>query len=111
MILRHSGTSPGILSNVSRLVKLRWQESAVRDLAHIRDYIALTSPLAAQSVVDRVLRAVDHLMAFPEAGRTGQVRETRELVVPGLPYVVVYRYSDNRVEIAAVFHGAQDRSN
>jgi toxin ParE1/3/4 len=93
------------------LAELRWQESAVGDLAHIRDYIALTSPRAAQSVVDRVLRAVDHLTAFPESGRTGQVRDTRELVVPGLPYVVVYRYSEDRVDIAAVFHGAPDRSD
>ena len=91
------------------MADLRWQISAVSDLADIRDYIALTSPLAAQSVVERVLRSVDHLVAFPESGRIGQIPETREVVVPGLPYVVVYRYGEDRVDIVAVFHGAQDR--
>ena len=74
-----------------------------------QEYIALTSPLAAQSVVDRVLRAVDHLTAFPESGRIGQIPGTREVVVTGLPYVLVYQYSEDRVDIVAVFHGAQDR--
>ena len=73
-----------------------WQASAASDLANIREYIALTSPLAAQSVADRVLRAVDHLAAFLESGRIGQVPETREAVVPGLPYVVVYGAQDRR---------------
>ena len=88
----------GASSESEPLADLRWQISAVSDLADIRDYIALTSPLAAQSVVERVLRSVDHL-----------IPETREVVVPGLPYVVVYRYGEDRVDIVGVFHGAQDR--
>ena len=83
--------------------------SAVSDLAQIRDYIAANSPPGARDVVDRVLRSVTRLRLFPRSGRVGQVHGTRELVVPGLPYVVVYTHDDRGVDIVAVFHGAQKR--
>jgi len=46
---------------------------------------------------------------FPKSGRRGQAGGTREIVVVGLPYIVVYRQDGNLVEIVGVFHGAQDR--
>jgi toxin ParE1/3/4 len=45
---------------------------------------------------------------FPYSGRRGSVEETYELVVPRLPYIVVYRVTE-RVEIVAIFHAAQQR--
>jgi hypothetical protein len=32
-----------------------------------------------------------------------------ELVFPPLPYIVVYQVTEHAVEIARIFHGAQDR--
>lgn len=64
---------------------------------------------AANAVVDRVLRTIDRLDSFPRSGRLGQVSGTRELVVPGLPYIIVYADHESAVEVIAVFHGAQDR--
>jgi len=32
----------------------------------------------------------------------------RELGFPPLPYIVIYRVTDNGVEISRIFHGAQD---
>ena len=90
-------------------MKLRWQVSAVSDLANIRDYIATDSPSAARNVVNRVFRSVERLRMFPASGRLGQVPGTREVVVPGLPYIVVYTHDDVSVEVVAVFHGAQKR--
>lgn len=46
---------------------------------------------------------------FPASGRLGQVPGTREVVVPGLPYIVVYTHDDVSVDVVAVFHGAQKR--
>ena len=90
-------------------MRLRWRLSAVSDLAEIRDFISENDPEAAQAVVDRVFRSVDRLEAFPKSGRVGQVPGTRELVVPGLPYIVVYTCNDTDVSIVGVFHGARDR--
>ncbi len=46
---------------------------------------------------------------FPLSGRRGSVEGTYELVVPRLPYIAVYRITAF-VEIVAIFHAAQDRS-
>ena len=90
-------------------MRLRWRHSAVSDLADIRDFISENDPEAARAVVGRVLRSADRLASFPNSGRTGQVLGTRELVVPGLPYIVVYTCDDTDISIIGVFHGARDR--
>ena len=90
-------------------MRLQWRLSAVSDLANIRDFISQNDPEAARAVVDRVFRSVDRLTSFPKSGRAGQVAGTRELVVPGLPYIVVYTFDDTDISIVGVFHGARDR--
>ena len=90
-------------------MRLRWRLSAVNDLTEIRDFIRENDPEAAQAVVDRVLRSVERLESFPKSGREGQISGTRELVVPGLPYIVVYTTDDTDISIIGVFHGARDR--
>jgi toxin ParE1/3/4 len=40
-------------------------------------------------------------------GREGRLRDSRELVVAGTPYVVMYRVNETQVEVMRVLHGAQ----
>lgn len=54
-----------------------------------------------------MVRAVLRLEDFPMSGRPGRTRRTRELVVVGLPYVVVHRLRDGEVQIVAVRHAAR----
>lgn len=44
-------------------------------------------------------------------GHIGRAPTTYEWVIPGLPYIVVYKIDSgaNEVAVVAVFHGAQDR--
>ena len=91
-------------------MRIRWQLSAVSDLATIRDYIARENPAAGLAVTNRVLRAVDRLEQFPKSGRPGRTSGTREVVLPNLPYIIVYTHDDIAVDIIAVFHGRQDRT-
>ena len=89
-------------------MRIRWRLSAVDDLTAIRDYIAARNPVASRTVIERILRSVKRLERYPESGRPGRVEGTREVVVPGLPYIVVYsRDTDNDVAILAVFHAAR----
>ena len=90
-------------------MRLRWRLSAVNDLTEISDFISENDPEAARAVVNRVLHSVERLASFPNSGRAGKVEGTRELVVPGLPYIVVYTCDDTDVSIIGVFHGARDR--
>jgi plasmid stabilization system protein ParE len=62
-------------------------------------------------VIDRILESAEQLDRFPHIGRIGRAPGTYELVVPGLPFVVVYQVSadDDVVIVIGVFHCAQDR--
>lgn len=85
-------------------MEIIWRRSAVNDLDAIREYIADDNPDAAQRVAAAIEAAVDPLADHPELGRAGRVEGTRELVVPGLPYIVAYRVREETVRILAVIH-------
>ncbi|PYE86988.1 type II toxin-antitoxin system RelE/ParE family toxin [Phyllobacterium leguminum] len=83
-------------------------EPAAHDLGGIVDYIALDNPIAAEGVYREIMKAAQKLPQFPGIGRPGRHPETRELVVPGLPYLIVYEVGPETVTILAVFHTARD---
>lgn len=76
------------------------------DLVVIVEHIAQDNPAAALAMWDTIERQVGRLTDHPRSGRLGRVPETRELVVAGVPYVVVYRIGHS-VELLRVLHGAQ----
>jgi addiction module RelE/StbE family toxin len=90
-------------------MKVVYRARARADLAAIHEYIHERSPKAAKDVVRRIRIAVARLQDFPSLGRPGRFPGVRELVVSGLPYIVVYRLEADRVEIVGVFHGARKR--
>jgi toxin ParE1/3/4 len=55
-----------------------------------------------------LVAACDRLEQFPERGRPGRRRGTRELTTIW-PYVIVYRIARQRIDILAIWHGAQRR--
>jgi toxin ParE1/3/4 len=88
-------------------VNIVWSPRAIEHLAHLRAYIARDNPKAANRVAAALLDTVERLAELPNLGRPGRVTGTRELVVPGTPYVIPYRLRGDRLEIIAVFHGRQ----
>lgn len=90
---------------------LQWTELAADDLDNIEIYIAENvSPAVAIDVVINVIDSVDRVLGNqPRAGRMGRVKGTREWVVDGVPFTVVYRYLEpgQLVQILRVLHQAQ----
>jgi toxin ParE1/3/4 len=87
-----------------------WTTSARQDVNAIWDFIEQRNPDAAELIESEILRTVEGLLQFPKRGKPGRVRRTRELVVLGLPYVVVYLLAESRIVILRVLHGAQNWS-
>jgi toxin ParE1/3/4 len=88
-------------------VEIEWLDRAERDLDHAIEHILADNPAAALSVHAAIRRAVERLATYPEIGRIGRVAGTRELVIPRLPYVVVYRVRETRVQILRLLHTAR----
>ena len=88
-------------------MKQAWTRLAVADINNAYNHIAEDSPSAAARVIEKIRKTVDALCRHPEMGRPGRVAGTREIVVPGTPFVVPYRVKDNRLEVLAVIHGAR----
>lgn len=84
-----------------------WSPRAIAHLADLRAYIARDTPGAAGRIATTLLAAVERLAELPNRGRPGRVAGTRELVVPGTPYVIPYRLRGDRLDIIAIFHGRQ----
>lgn len=88
-------------------MKLRWLVVADDELVRIVQEIAQHNPQAADVLEHRVHKFVQHLTDFPDAGRSGRVNGTRELVISDYPYIVVYRVQGAFVEILGVRHAAR----
>ena len=87
-------------------MKPRWTRLALQDLRHMHEYIAEDNPSAANRMVTRIQEATQRLNKHPQMGRSGRVQGTRELVIAGSPYIVVYILGDSEVQIVAVIHSA-----
>ena len=85
---------------------IRWATEAADQFEEAVNYVRRDNPEAARKLAQTVIDRIDQLAAFPGTGRPGEVKGTRELVVP--PYVVVYRSTGEIVEILYIWHGAQD---
>jgi addiction module RelE/StbE family toxin len=92
-------------------MKVRWLKEATASLDGEYEFLVARNPSAAKKVFQRIVSSVSRLQDFPESGRMGHVPGTRELVMPGLPYIVIYRTTDTAIEILRVFHTSQDRSH
>ncbi len=88
-------------------MRIEWLPEAEKNLTAQLDWIADHDPWAAIDVGDTILAVVERLADHPAMARPGRVAGTRELVVVGTPYIVVYRIEAAAVVILRVLHGAQ----
>ena len=85
---------------------IRWTTEASDQLEAAVTRIQQDDPTAARNVAQAVIDRIEQLANFPSLGRPGEMKGTRELV--NSPYVIVYRSTDEIVEILYIWHGAQD---
>lgn len=70
-------------------------------------YIQARNPDAARTQRARISQAVALLRDTPRLGKPGRVAGTRELVIAGTPFLLIYALGDNRLEILHLKHGRQ----
>lgn len=92
-------------------MQLKWTDLANDDLDQVEAYIAQeNSIVVAIDVVLKIIHTTEMMLSnHPGAGRSGRVKNTRELVVNGVPFIVIYREVKTlqRIEVLRILHDAQ----
>lgn len=88
-------------------MRVKWLLLALLDLDEVEAFIARDNPAGAAEQVLKIIRAVSLLREQQGLGHAGRVPGTKELVVPGTPYIVPYRVRNGTVEILRVYHAAR----
>ena len=89
-----------------------WTQGAFTDLNSIYDAIAADRPGVAARVIRTLMAHGERLSNYPHRGQPGRLPETRELVIPKLPYIIVHALNPSLVStkpdvtILRVIHGA-----
>jgi toxin ParE1/3/4 len=87
---------------------VRWTEPAVNDFTHICDYTEERfSSAQARRTALAIYDRIESLKSFPHKGRPGRRPNTRELDIPKLPFVAIYRVRNGTIEIHRILHRAQ----
>ena len=85
-------------------MRVKWTRKALDNLDNAVEFIAADKPTAAATVALKIWNASQMLAEQPGMGRPGRVSGTRELVIPGLPYILPYLEKDGTVFILRVMH-------
>jgi len=87
---------------------VRWTKLAADDLSHICDFTQEHfGPAQARRAALAIYNSADSLKEMPYRGRKGRKPNTREMVISGFPFALIYRIEKESVEIVRVLHGAQ----
>ena len=86
-------------------MKLQWASPAGRDLVSVHNYVRADNPKAANRILDEIVKSAELLTKQPRLGRIGRLSGTRELVITGTHFILMYRIKEDVVQILAVLHG------
>lgn len=90
-------------------MEIRWSIPAAEYLERICAWIERDRPEAAKRVAAAIYNGIAQLRNVSGLGRVSKrMSGWRELVFAPLPYIAVYRIREEVIEIARIFHGAQD---
>jgi plasmid stabilization system protein ParE len=89
-------------------VRLRYTRRAIGHLKAIRRFSTERFGHAVtEAAMAKLEASISDLCHRPDRGRPGRIGGTRELVVPGLPFITAYRVSRDTIDILAILHAAR----
>lgn len=88
--------------------KLKYSERALEDLDAIYAYIAIDGVSRADSILNRILDAIEVLHWSPQAGRHRPEYGPDIRTIAAHPFVVFYRQRGTLVQILRVIDGRRD---
>jgi toxin ParE1/3/4 len=90
-------------------VKIRWLPKAADELEEIHAFLTINSPHAAHRVVNEIYQAIQSLSQMPHRGRPHLERNTRDLILSRIRYIVTYRVVAETIHILYIRHGSRSK--
>ncbi len=91
-------------------MRLRFALAALDDLVRIREYlIERYGEARAARIGARIWASIDLLPRYPYVGPAGEVPGTRIRKVTGQSYIVIFRVTEQAVEVIHIYHELQER--
>jgi toxin ParE1/3/4 len=89
--------------------RIRWSHSARRDYRDVVEWLNDRNPAAASRIADAIENRLAMLAMMPRMGRVGRLEDTRELVIPRTPYLIIYQLegADDQITVLRLLHGAR----
>ena len=90
-------------------MKIKFTKQSIKDVNNIYEYILEQSDKnTALKVVHRIKNVIDDLNVYTNLGCKIK-KDTRRLVIPGLPFVVIYKINISKkiIYISTAFHTAR----
>jgi toxin ParE1/3/4 len=88
-------------------LKIKITDPASQDLEEIHAYIGKDNSVAAERTLSRIFEAAEYLIHHPNMGRLGRVKGTRELIVSGTPFIVIYQVKPHCILVVRILHSAR----
>lgn len=83
---------------------LEWTQRAEDELVEaVSYYLEQEDYTTAHNIASRIIAATARLATLPHSGRKGLIPGTRELIVPRLPFIIVYEVTQH-VLVLRVLH-------
>lgn len=92
-------------------MQVKWTRKTLVNLDDAVKYIAADKPTAAAGVAQKIWDNSQMLAEHPGLGRPGRVSGARELIIPGLPYILPYQEKEGMVYILRVIHSSMSFPN
>jgi toxin ParE1/3/4 len=91
-------------------MRIVWSATAIANLTQIKQYIEQDKPEAARRTAQKILSSAERLAKHPHLSDPGREAGTRELGVPGMPYIISYTIRRGTLAILAILHTSRNLS-
>lgn len=83
---------------------VRWLPEAFSDLDAVTEWLRAHAPEHLPCIAQQIWDGAQSLEKLPYRGRSGSVDGTREILIPHLPYKLVYTVRDADIHILRLLH-------
>lgn len=85
-----------------------WSKKAKKDLFRVEKYSQQFGENTVQKLMAFLFKSIESLELWPNLGKSGRLSGTRELSLSKYPFIIVYRYQQQFIEILGIFHASQN---